>query len=182
MPCVLSDEHLIARIQGGDQEAFACLLSRHVDSIHRYADRIVGNTADAEDLTQDTFVRVWQKAHTFAPGKAKVTTWIHTIAHNLCIDMLRKHRVQFDSDTDMADANGAPDRQAQQTELAKYLNRAIAGLPQAQRSALVLCHVQGLTNKQAAEVMGIGIRALESLLARARRTMRSNLPDAVTNE
>ena len=181
-----SDEHLIARIQDGDQEAFACLLRRHLDSIHRFADRTVGNSADAEDLAQDTFVRVWQKAHTFVPGKAKVTTWIHTIAHNLCIDMLRKQRGQVAIDTafdqGLADANGAPDQRAQQVQLASTLRTAITRLPPAQRSALVLCLVQGLSNKEAADVMGVGLRALESLLARARRTLRTNLSDAAMTE
>ena len=82
----------MARIASHDHAAFSELLSRHLDSIHRYLVRLAGSTADADDLAQETFMRVWSNAASYEPGRVAVTTWVHRIAHNACIDELRRRR------------------------------------------------------------------------------------------
>ena len=172
----LTDEQLMVRITRNDQEAFACLLRRHLDSIHGYLTRFTGSPADADDLAQETFLRVWQKAHTFKPGRVKFTTWLHRIAHNLSVDEFRKRRAA--DDTELAQL---PDERSDQflhhanRETHANLTRSIGTLPEAQRCALMLCQVQGFSNQDAAVVLDVSLHALESLLARARRTLKAAL-------
>jgi RNA polymerase sigma-70 factor (ECF subfamily) len=173
------DEGLVDAIARGDGDAFRQLLDRHLDAIHAYLYRMTGSRTDAEDLAQETFLRVWRKASTFAPGRVKVTTWLHTIAHNLCIDTFRKNRLTHGVDGSLeADDSADPERRASGSELAVLVELAIAELPENQRSAVLLCQVQGFSNAQAARILGVNVRALESLLARARRTLRETLTAA----
>ncbi|MGE0625912.1 MAG: sigma-70 family RNA polymerase sigma factor [Pseudomonadales bacterium] len=170
------DDGLLAAIADGDGDAFRRLLVNHLDAIHSYLYRMTGSTADAEDLAQETFLRVWRKASTFEPGRVKVTTWIHTIAHNLCIDAFRRNKVTHaEEDVTLADDTADPERLASDGQLAALMERAIAALPGNQRSAILLCQVQGFSNAQAARILGMNVRALESQLARARRTLRQAL-------
>ncbi len=172
----LTDEQLMVRITRNDQEAFACLLRRHLDSIHGYLTRFTGSPADADDLAQETFLRVWQKAHTFKFGRVKFTTWLHRIAHNLSVDEFRKRHAA--DDTEVAQL---PDERSDQFlhhanhETHAKLTHSIGTLPEAQRCALMLCQVQGFSNQDAAVVLDVSLHALESLLARARRTLKAAL-------
>ncbi len=176
--CESIDEMLMARIALGDDVAFATLLDRHLDPVHNYLLRMTRSVTDAEDLAQETFFRVWQKAQTYQPGRVKASTWIHTIAHNVCIDAVRKHR---ESTTDVlpetADGTNDPALLHSAAEQQRKLLDAINRLPDKQRSALLLCQVQGFSNAEAASIVGTGLRALESLLARARRALRAELTD-----
>ncbi len=172
----LTDEQLMIRVTRNDQEAFTCLLRRHLDPIHGYLLRFTGSPADADDLAQETFIRVWQKAHTFKPGRVKFTTWLHRIAHNLTIDEFRKRRVSDDTEvSELADEQSDQFLQHANRETEERLNQAIGALPESQRCALVLCQVQGLSNQEAATVLDVSLHALESLLARARRKLRTTL-------
>lgn len=163
----------------GDAVAFDALLGRHVDAIFAYLLRLTGSHADAEDLTQETFLRVWRKAAAYEPGRVKAGTWLHTIAHNLCMDSFRRRReLPLPTATpEEPDPLADPERLASASEEQRRLESAIARLPDNQRAAILLCQVQGFSNAQAAEVLGIGTRALESLLARARRTLRAHLSE-----
>ena len=167
---------LINRSQNGDGDAFQILLHRYLPLIQNYAARMLGNQADAADIAQEVFIRFWQKSKQFDPQRAKLSTWLHQIAHNLCIDHFRKHgrvttndslspEVETEDDTDTVDAN------------AQVIKQAIADLPERQRSALLFCHYQGLSNKQAAEILDISVEALESLLSRARRGLKAKLAE-----
>lgn len=157
-----------------DADAFAVLLSRHLDAIHGYLYRMTRSRADAEDLAQETFLKVWDKARTYQPGRVKVSTWLHTIAHNLCIDSFRRHReIPTDTIGEEADDLADPARRTMDGERLRLLEAAIAGLPVNQRSAVLLCQIQGFSNAEAAGILGVNPRALESLLARARRTLRA---------
>lgn len=174
----LSDEQLIARICKHDRAAFSCFLSRHLDAIHAYLYRLTGSRADADDLAQDTFLRVWRKANTFKPGRATVGTWLHRIAHNLCIDEFRKQRPGADVALDeLVDPAAEPTSDYGHRDDLARLNVAMMELPESQRSALTLCQIQGFSNQDAADIMGIGVRALESLLARARRRLKRELSE-----
>ena len=165
---------LIRRTQNGDGIAFRILLGRYLPVINKYAVRMLGNHADAADISQEVFIRFWQKASRFDPGKAKLSTWLHKIAHNLCIDHFRKHLSQAGYDDIEAQTIG-PETERDQSELGKTIQSSIAQLPERQRSALLFCHYQGLSNKQAAEILEISVDALESLLSRARRSLKKSL-------
>jgi RNA polymerase sigma-70 factor (ECF subfamily) len=174
----LSDEQLMARICRHDQEAFTCLLSRHLTPIHAYLFRLTGSRADADDLSQETFLRVWRRAASFKPGRVKLATWLHRIAHNLWVDLYRKQRrgVEVALDEVAEPVAEQPYGPAHGETLA-HLNTALMALPESQRSALALCQIRGFSNQDAANIMGVGVRALESLLARARKRLKNELSE-----
>lgn len=168
-----ADEALIRRISAGDGAAFRALVEEHLDAIHAYLYRMTGSRTEAEDLAQETFLRVWRRASTFDANRVQLTTWLHTIAHNLCIDSFRRSRPMYAYDEALeADGTADPERQASGRQLAELVEQLIASLPDNQRSAILLCQVQGFSNAEAARILGVNLRALESLLARARRTLR----------
>ncbi len=174
-----SDDALMARIGRGDRRAFAIFSGRHLDRTHALARRMLGNAADAEDVVQDVFVQVWTRAAQWQPGKAKVSTWLYRVTANRCLDHHRRPKVQA-LDPEFEPADERPDAEAalgdRQREAA--LNRAIAALPDRQRAAIALCYSGGLSNIEAAETLEISVEALESLLSRARRTLRAQLAAA----
>ena len=166
----------MGRVQHRDRDAFAVLVSRHLDGIHAFNYRMTRNEDDAADLAQETFLRVWSSAATWRPNRVKFTTWMHRIARNLCIDAHRRNRETQSIDTNLAAEDGAaPEHAPTASRLRQALDRAITDLPERQRTALVLCHRDGMTNQDAAAVLTVSVDALESLLARARRTLRLKL-------
>ncbi len=170
------DEQLLLAIAGGDRSAFESLVRLHLDTIHAYLFRLAGSRADAEDLAQETFLRVWQKAGNYQPGRVRVTTWLHTIAHRLAIDSFRKKReLPAAEGLEMHDPQADPATRQAAAEQQRLLDVALRGLPERQRAAVLLCQVQGFSNAQAAEILGVNVRALESLLARGRRALRETL-------
>lgn len=171
-----SDDALMARVRAREQVAFNRLLARHLSAVHGYVLRLTGSPADADELAQETFLRVWSKADTYRPGTVQFTTWLHRIAHNLCMDQLRRDRTEplDDPDTALSDAPG-PEQETASRERGARLQAALARLPAQQRAALLLTELQGLSNQQVADIMNLGVRAVESLLARARRTLREQV-------
>ena len=170
----------------GDRQAYQAIVTRHCQAISHYAYRMLGNRGDAEDITQETFLRLWLKANQWQASKAKLTTWLHRIAHNLCVDFIRKHsRVQALEDTAeleqdeqavwQGDEPESPAESQRDDEKLELLNAAMSQLPEAQRSALMLCTYSGFSNQEAADIMSISVKALESALARARRNLRAVL-------
>ena len=181
--CELSDEQLMSRICKRDQQAFTCLLGRHLDAVHASVYRLTGSRADADDLAQETFLRVWRKALSFKPGRVKLATWLHRIAHNLCVDEFRKRRPEVDlSLEELRDDAADQAAQLEGQQNVQRLNTALQALPESQRSALVLCQIQGFSNLEAAAITGISVRALESLLARARRRLKTELSEQPSHE
>lgn len=170
------DDALMALVRQRHEEAFATLVHRHLDAVHRYLVRLTGSPDDADDLAQETFLRLWQKADAYRPGTVRLTTWLHRIAHNLAVDHLRRPRPEPVEDSDrIADDHADPARTAAAAEMQQHVDQAIAALPPAQRAALLLCQVQGFANRDAAAIMGVSVRSLESLLARSRRTLRQHI-------
>jgi RNA polymerase sigma-70 factor (ECF subfamily) len=172
----IDDETLMARIAAGSEHAFEQFLARHVDAIHGYTLRLTGSRDDADELTQETFLRVWQRAGSYQPGRARVTTWLHTIAHHLCVDHWRKPALEADNDTDLLpDAAPGPAGELERARLVARLDRALAGLPLDQKAALLLVEVRGFSLRDVAAVLGSTVEAAESRLARARRALRTIL-------
>ena len=128
-------------------------------------------------LTQETFLRAW-KALPGREPRAKFSTWLHRVALNLCYDILRKRRESLPGELpEMTDPELTPPERLLQTERVKAIETAIAALPERQAAALTLCALQGHSQLEAAEIMETSEEALESLLARARRSLRATLAE-----
>ena len=169
---------LVACVAAGDERAYRALLAAHLGPLNRYARRMLGDRDEADDVTQEVFVRLWTDAHRYRPETARLTTWLHRIAHNLCVDRQRRNgRVSPVGDALPEGEAPGPEGDLAGAARVRRVREAVAELPERQRSALVLCHYQGLGNREAAEIVGVSVEALESLLARARRTLRRALED-----
>ena len=159
------------RVAGGDREAYACLVAHHLSPITAYSQRMTGNPASAEDITQEVFLRLWLKAAEFDASKARLTTWLHRMAHNLAIDHLRKRQREAPLEG-VEDFESAAD---EETDDPARVLQALMQLPERQRSALTLTYYQDLSNREVADIMGLGTRAVESLLVRARSALKKIL-------
>ena len=170
------DGELVARIANGDRTAARALMARHLPKILNLGRRMLGDAAEAEDVAQDAFVRVWTHASRWRPGQAKFETWLHRVAINLCYDRLRRRPASaLDAAVEIVDSAPGPAARLFETQVARAVNEALQKLPERQREAVVLCHYQGLSNIEAADVMGISVEAMESLLSRGRRTLKKIL-------
>ncbi|XOV84113.1 MAG: RNA polymerase sigma factor [bacterium] len=164
----------MAKVQHGDQAAFAQLVHRHVDTLYAYALRLTRSPASAEDLVQESWLSAWSHATSFDPAKAKLTTWLHRILHNRFIDSVRKTTEVSDSDAmETALAGTNLNEELAKAEQLASLDSMVNQLPAEQRAALSLRHFQGFGNEDISHILGISVHAVESLLARARRKLRS---------
>jgi len=119
---------------------------------------------------------VWSAAPRWKRGSAQFGTWLHRVAMNVCLDRLAKKRETPAEDlTEVPDDRPGPIGAIHALEVGRHVGAALATLPESQRCALTLCHYQGLRNSEAADIMGVSVEALESLLARGRRAMRAYL-------
>ena len=172
------DAALLARYAGGDRSAARDLTHRLAPRAMSTAYRLLGDRAEAEDVTQEAMFRLWQVAPDWKTGNARVSTWLYRVVLNLCRDRhrrLRRSPVTLDDAADPADtAPGAVARLEEADRLAA-LNAALGTLPERQRQALVLRLIEELPNPQIAEIMGIGVEAVESLTARGKRALRDRL-------
>jgi RNA polymerase sigma factor (sigma-70 family) len=171
----------MSRVAAGDAQAFRALAGMHLKPVLNYCSRLLHDPAEAEEVTQEVMLRAWQRAGEYEP-KARLTTWLHRIAHNLAIDALRRRRgaaAEWDDETMAAPDSQAPGNLLEQHDTALRVQAALELIPARQKQALILCHEQGLSNPEIAEVLGVGVAAIESLLARGRRALREHLAPAV---
>ena len=172
----VSDKELITQVAHGCRDAYRQLLQRQLPAVSRYVARMLGQAAETEDIVQEVFLRLWTQAQRYDQALAQVSTWLHKIAHNLCIYYFRKQQpLDFEAHSKDESGGSEPDAEHRSDILQKDVRLALLDLPERQRSALLLCHFQELSNKEAAAVLEISVDALESLLARARRRLRSTL-------
>jgi RNA polymerase sigma factor (sigma-70 family) len=172
------DEELVERIGRGDAAAVQAFVARKLPRMLGLARRMLGDGFEAEDVAQEVFLRVWKQAPAWKPGAARFDTWMHRVALNLCYDRLRRRREDPVAEVpDRPDPSAAPDRGLEQAQLGTRVNAQLALLPERQREAIVLCHYQELSNIEAARLMDISVEALESLLSRGRRALRTGLAD-----
>ena len=161
-----------------DGAAFAVLLERHMEKVRALAWRMLGNIDEADDIAQEVFLRIWRKPNNFRPDKGWFTAWLHRVAANACIDRLRKKNTASLDDglaERLSDDAPDPERHAIEAERSERVRRAIAALPERQRLAIVLAHYMGHTNIETAQIMESTVEAVESLLGRARRRLKTTL-------
>jgi RNA polymerase sigma-70 factor (ECF subfamily) len=171
------DQELLALIQEGSHEAFAELVQRHTERFYRLAYRYVQNRETAEDLVQDAFVGLWANPASWrAERNSKFTTWFYRIVVNLCLDWQKKKRpLPLNEEMPLADERESADEAMIRIQEQKLLEKEIAALPERQRTALNLCFDEGLTNQEAAESMGLNLKALQSLIMRAKTTLKKRV-------
>jgi RNA polymerase sigma-70 factor (ECF subfamily) len=128
---------------------------------------------------QDAFLKLWEEPGRWQPDRhSKFTTWFYTIVVNLCLDWRKKKRpVQIPEEMPLVDSGAGPEETAARAEEQRRLEAEIAALPERQREALNLCFAEGLSNQEAADTMGVNLKALQSLLMRAKTTLRERLSE-----
>ena len=176
---VVADEELVVLYANGDADAARILAQRLVPRLLGYAGRLLADRAEAEDIAQEAMLRLWRVAPDWRQGKAKVSTWLYRVVTNLCTDRLRaRKRRQTDALDQVAEPeDSAPGVVAGLIEADRMaaLTAALAQLPDRQREAVVLRHIEGLTNPEIAEILQIGVEAVESLTARGKRALTAAL-------
>ncbi len=179
------DEALMTLVANGNRLAFDRLVRRHLSHACAIATRVGGHAAEAEDIAQDAFIRVWVSAPSWRPGRAKFSTWFYRIVVNASIDRFRARKARGGA---AADWDAMPDPYADTAagttarEEMRAIGRAVSRLPEKQRVAIMLCYRQDRTNPEAAAIMGIHVKSLEGLLARARKALKEELKDYGRNE
>src|SRR5262249_37343669 len=170
------DSELLDRLATGDEAAFRMLVERHIDRAYAIALRIVGNAADAEDVVQDSMLKIWSHRGRWQHGRAKFSTWLYRVISNRCIDLRRKPRTE-NVDTVPEVADGQPDAAdiIERNQLNDMLEVAMQRLPEQQRIAVILSYHENMSNGEIAQVMDSTVAAVESLLKRGRQQLRQLL-------
>jgi RNA polymerase sigma-70 factor, ECF subfamily len=173
----MDDHALLELIQTGSHEAFAELARRHIERSYRIAYRFLQSKESAEDIVQDAFLKLWEDpAKWHGELSKKFTTWFYRVLANLCLDHLKKKRtVALEEDIQLADERPTADETMMRAEAHMILEKEIAALPERQRTALNLCFNAGLSNQEAAEIMGLRLKALQSLIMRAKTTLKERM-------
>ncbi len=180
----MNDDQLMARTAEEDTEAFRCLVQQWEQPVFAFLYHMVGSREDAEDLTQETFVRVYTWANRYRPtGRFK--SWLFRIAGNLARSSLRRRRllrwIRFDANAhDRPDPGPRPDAVLATKQRQAAVRAALARLPGRQRQAVILRRYQELSYEEIAETLGTTVAAVESLLQRAAANLRLSLQGKVT--
>ena len=170
-----SDDALLARTAGGDHAAWGMLVDRHLAAVLRYAGYVLRDDTQAEDVAQDTFIRLAKKASDWKEDSPSLRSWLYRVARNLCIDHMRTRRTtSIDAAEDIADTHDGSAME-RDLDMERSVTTALDLLPERQRTAIVLVHFEGLSGTEASAALEISVEAVESLLARARRTLRREL-------
>jgi RNA polymerase sigma-70 factor, ECF subfamily len=175
------------RLAGGHDDALNGLMERHATPVFRFLCRLLGNEEDANDLAQESFVRVYQHRERFRPSE-KFTTWLYTIAGNLARNHHRwrsRHpQVSLDAPSGaaegslgdvLASSQASPGEAAEAAERAAAVRAAVDGLPEGMRESVILCEWEDMSMADAAAVLQTTPKAIESYLYRARKILRERL-------
>lgn len=178
LPPQHDDANLLALTATGDATAFRRLVERHISGVTAIARGMLRDGSEAQDIAQEAFLRLWRHAGDLELGSGGVKPWLRRVVSNMCIDRMRASR-----NTTLVDE--VPDRPEpptqelalEQRDLAVRVQQALEALPERQRQALSLFHFEGLSQMEICDVLGISEEAVESLLARARRSLKASLKD-----
>lgn len=170
------DSELLHRLATGEEAAFRLLVERHIDRAYAIALRIVGNAADAEDVVQDTMLKIWSHRGRWQHGRAKFSTWLYRVISNRCIDLRRKPRNEnVETVPEVADGQPGAVEIIERNELNGMLELAMQRLPEQQRIAVIFSYHENMSNGEIAQVMDTTVAAVESLLKRGRQQLRQLL-------
>jgi RNA polymerase sigma-70 factor, ECF subfamily len=172
------ETELLARVAAGESEAFRGLVDRHLPTVLAIARRMLRDDAEAEDVAQETMLRLWRNAAGLELGPHGVRPWLRRVASNLCIDRVRARRNTTVVE-EVPEESTPPGqvRHLAERELGARVDAALQALPERQRLAITLFHYEGMSQIEVGEVLGISDEAVASLLARARRTLKVALRD-----
>jgi len=182
------DTKLMLRVKAGDQSAFQELVERHKLSVLNLCLRFTGNKTDAEDLSQDVFIRIFQAAPTYEV-RAAFTTWVYRITVNLCLNHQRRKKIlqffslnhksspdsPFDDREPKTPISEHPDREFERKELQQLVQDAIQSLPESQKTVIILHRYQELSYQEIAAVLDTTVSAVESRLHRAKQNLKKRL-------
>ncbi len=181
---VVTDEQLIARFQQGDVQAFDTLVRRYKDQLLNFVYRFVGNRSDAEDIVQETFLRVYKNKH-YYKEIAKFSTWVYTIAGNLAKTELRRRKrhkifsvsnfVNEERDYDIPDKEHSPERQVDGTIKEDIIQKAIEKLPPKFKEVIILRDVQGFAYEEISQILNIPLGTVKSRVNRGRLKLQDDL-------
>jgi len=172
----LSDADLMDRVVANDQMAYQQIVKRHFEKMYALAYRMIQQGADAEDITQDVFFKLWTNRDKWTREGAMVSTWLYRVTLNRCIDYKRKPQgTTLEEAPEVEDRSPSAVTLIQRSQTSKMLKEAQLKLSEQQQAALALFYQQELSNAEAAEVMGVSVNAMESLLKRARQRLREIL-------
>lgn len=188
------DVRLMLEFQGGDKASFEALMHKYYPRLLNFIHRFVGRREIAEDLTQEVFIKVYQAACAYRP-QSKFQTWIYTIAKNISLNELRRNRgsvVSLDEPfssqegelrRDVEDPSGArPDEDLLRQETMKAVRQAIHALPENQRMVVILRRYEQFSYEEIAQTMRVSVKAVKSLLSRAKENLKNKLTPAETFE
>jgi RNA polymerase sigma-70 factor (ECF subfamily) len=183
------DLDLVTDLQGGDEEALKLIMERYKDPLYGFIFRHVGNRADAAEILEETFVKVFLNRHRFKP-KAKFRTWLYTIATNLCRDWARRHKRKpatpvgeiFEDEISegverdlLLPRTSSPSANAQEAEEAFLLRQAIDSLPHDLKTAIILFSLEEKSQDETAQILGCSSKAVETRVYRAKRQLKALL-------
>jgi RNA polymerase sigma-70 factor, ECF subfamily len=172
----LSDEALMAAVSARQPQAFRILMGRHMRRAVRIAQRVVRDAAEADDIGQDAFLRVWSHAASFDPEVARFTTWLYRIVLNLAFDRKRRRPHEpIEQASEVPASDPEPVERLIADEQRRTLEQAMGYLSERQRGAIALFHMEGLSGDESAKAMDLSAKAFESLLGRARATLKQQV-------
>jgi RNA polymerase sigma-70 factor (ECF subfamily) len=174
---IRADHALMRAVADGEDGAFARLIAAEAPKLTRFVASLLSDLSEAEEVVQEALLRLWKQAASWEP-QARIGTFLHQVAYRIAIDRLRRRRPHVDIDglDDILEDEGpTPERHLAQQDDGRVVQAALDKLSERQRTVIVLAHFQELGQAEAADIMGIGEHAYESLLARARRRLRALL-------
>lgn len=176
---VCDDDALMAQLARRDAAAFRLVVDRHAIAIRRIGYRMLRDASEAEDIAQEALARLWEHAARWHPGGSGIGAWLHRVAVNACLDRLRKRRFTRDGEVpDRVDEAPLADTLIEHDQQRAAVVACVSALADRQRAAIVLTYYEGLSNIMAANALDMNIKAFESLLHRARRSLHDLLQRA----
>jgi RNA polymerase sigma-70 factor (ECF subfamily) len=180
----VTDEQLIARFQLGDVQAFDLLVRRYKDQLLNFVYRFVGNRTDAEDIVQETFLRVYKNKH-YYKEIAKFSTWVYTIAGNLAKTELRRRKrhkifsvsnfVNEERDYDIPDREHSPEKKVDSSIQENIIQKAIEKLPSKFKEVIILRDIQGFAYEEISQILNIPLGTVKSRVNRGRLKLQEDL-------